>query len=308
VAKALKSVEELAKSLKLPAVSVKPLQPKPDIAVTQTKTSGFVQIIMYIMAGILLICIILLGVDQWITPIFQRSPGGSGYIPIPGTDASQVVWLNLENVANVYIGKQPAQAPTIGLISSPPSPQMTVIEGQEVYSMTMDVFIQNEYSQKLPLGYDQRILFVMGMSVDNPILRVGLDNTKNTIYVTVFDNNGNQQSVVIDNVPIRTPFRVGVVVKPYAMEGYMNGRLVMTKKLNKQSLSPATGSVIFSPSNIIGIDTNSANATPVVLSKDIKVLNVRGFGYAVPPTEMYGRMIDLKKVAEFKPVAITISR
>ena len=306
IAEALKNVESLGKTLKVPAVAtnvagVSSAAAATSQAIQQVKTSGFVSILMYVIAGILLIGILLLGIDQWITPVFQRSPGGDGYIPIPGTDMSQVIWPNLQSVTNITIGSAPTPivAPGAPVPISPPN--ITVIEGQSTYGLTMDVFIQNEFPQNLPTGYNQRVLFLMGATVDSPILRVGLDNSKNTIYVTIFDSAGKQQSVVLDNVPIRLPFRIGVVVAPFSMEGYLNGELVMTKKLNDPPISPAKGSVIFQTSNIVGVNTDGTSSSPIVLSTNIKVLNVRAFGYAVPPTEMMGRMNDLKEKAEFQP-------
>ena len=103
--------------------------------------SGILKILMYVVAGILLIGIILLGVDQWITPIFQRTPGGKGYIPIPGTDLSQVYWNTNSDVANIIVGTPTPPTVTPGAPTPTPPLSTTVIEGQSTYSITMDVFI-----------------------------------------------------------------------------------------------------------------------------------------------------------------------
>lgn len=310
IANALKSVEALGKSLKLPtkltdviSTGNKATNIVTKAAAEQVETSGFVRIIMYFMVGILLIFILLLGIDQWITPIFQRSPGGDGYIPIPGTDMSQVVWTELTEVANVYVGLAPTPPVSIGTPVPKSAPQITVIEGQPTYSLTMDIFIQNEYSQLS----EQRVFFVMGSDVNSPTLRLGLDNTKNTVYATVFSSGGLQENVVIDNVPIRTPFRIGIVVTPHSMDGYLNGRLVMSRKLKNHPIPPSTGSVIFATSNIVKSDTVNPSGPSVVLSTGIKVLKLRAFGYSVPPTEMYGRMSDLTSKETFKPDMLSAS-
>jgi hypothetical protein len=299
IANALKSVEALGKSLKIPTKVTdiissgnKATNIATKAGVEQVESSGFVRIIMYFMVGILLIFILLLGIDQWVTPIFQRSPGGDGYIPIPGTDMSQVVWTDLKEVSNIYIGIAPTPPVSIGTPAPKSPPQITVIEGQPTYSLTMDVFIENEYSN-LP---DQRIFFVMGTDVNSPTLRVGLDNTKNTVYISVFNSAGLQETAVIDNVPIRMPFRIGTVVTPFSLDGYLNGRLVMSRKLKNNPIPPSTGSVIFATSNIVKSNPQT------VISAGIKVLKIRAFGYSVPPTEMYGRMSDLTAKDTFNPV------
>jgi len=290
ISEVLKSVQKLGKNMKT-ATGIKIANPENSAnAIGQpVQGTGFVRILMYIIAGILLIGILLLGVDQWITPIFKRSPGAPGYIPVPGIDTSQVFWPNAYVVSNITVG---TPAPTPG--TTPLS--VTVIEGQSSYGITMDVLIKDEYPQDLGSGQNQRIFFTMSQTVANPSLRVALDNDKNTVYITCFDSAGLQQSVKLDNVPIHAPFRVGVNISPYLLEGYLNGLLVETRQLNSIPKPPTTGDKIFSPPNII--------LNNKVMSKGISVLNIRCFGNTVPATEMNGRMDDLKDKSAFtiKPI------
>jgi hypothetical protein len=137
----------------------------------------------------------------------------------------------------------------------------------------------------------------MSQTVDNPSLRVSLDNEKNSVYITCFDNEGLQQSVKIDNVPIHTPFRVGITVSPYLLEGYLNGLLVQTRQLNTVPKPPTSGDKIFSPANIVIGDK--------VMSRGISVLNMRCFGYQVPASEMKGRMDDLTDKSNYKLITVS---
>jgi hypothetical protein len=254
--------------------------------------SWFLRMLMYFIAGVLVIGLVLLAVDNWVTPIFQRKPGGTGYIPIPGTDTSEVFWKNNASVTDITIGSPPKSlainpalpAPTAALSSS-------ALEGQSNYSLTMDIYIANEYPQSLGSDELQRVFFMLGPSVSHPTMQVSLDNTKNTAYITVFNSEGLQESVDIENVPIHKPFRIGIVKSPYVMEGYLNGLLVMTRQLRSISKVPTTGDKIYAPANII-VGTAS-------LSSGIKVMNVRTFGYNVSASEMKGRMNDLLDVAAF---------
>jgi spore coat protein U-like protein len=224
---------------------------------------------MYFIAGILLIGIILLGVDQWITPIFQRSPGAPGYIPIPGTDLSQVYWKDLTQVANI----------TVGAVAPPAAGQIvplsvTVLQAQTSYSLTMDVFIDNEYPQNLPTGQTLRVFFTMAASPTGNGLQVSLDNSTNTVNITCFDSAGSQQSLFIDNVPIHTSFRIGLTISPNVMEGYLNGLLVKTKNLSSIPVPPAVGHKIFATSNIQYTPTaTTANPSPppITLSTGISL-------------------------------------
>ena len=70
-----KSIADLGKQLKIPGLTQATNLEQKNAIGTPVAGTGFMRILMYIIAGILFIGIILLGVDQWITPIFQRGPG-----------------------------------------------------------------------------------------------------------------------------------------------------------------------------------------------------------------------------------------
>jgi hypothetical protein len=295
ISEVLKNVTNLGKTLKsATGLKVANAPNAPDAIGQPVQGSGFVRILMYVIAGLLLIGIILLGVDQWVTPIFQKSPGAPGFIPVPGTDTSEYYWPKAAAVRDILIGVPPPSASANG--QTPPL-STTVLEGQSSYSITMDVMIKNEYPQDLGTGQNQRIFFTMSQTVDNPSLRVSLDNEKNTVYITCFDAEGLQQSVKIDNVPIHAPFRIGVTMTPQLIEGYLNGLLVQTRQLNSIPKPPTTGDKIFAPNNIL---INSKN-----MSRGIGVLNIRCFGYQVPASEMRGRMNDLSEKPSFELITVS---
>lgn len=250
-----------------------------------------VRIILYLIAGILAIGVILLAIDQWITPIFERSPGDGGYIPMPGIDTSQAFWKDTANVTDITLGTVvPSTTAPPGSVAAVKPLSTTLLEGQSNYALTMDILIDNEFPQEL--GKDvsgnnipQRTFFIIGPDVLHPILSVNLDNSINRIIITAADSRGEIQSIVIDNVPIHKPFRLGISKSSNAMEGYMNGLLVKTRQLKTTTILPGTGDKIFSTANII----NNNN----VLSTGIKVRYLRIFGHSVLASEMKGRMGDL---------------
>jgi hypothetical protein len=287
ISQVLKNVSTLGKEIRVPGLPIVMPEAKNAIGVPVEGT-GFVRILMYIIAGILLIGIILLSVDQWVTPIFQRIPGGAGYIPIPGTDFSQVFWIDADSIGDITIGSVPPPKP--GYIS-PLS--VTVLEAQASYSLTLDVYIHDEYPQSLPPEENMRVFFLIGQTINHPTLQVSLDNNKNTAYITSFDSTGFQQSISIDNVPIHTSFRIGLTMSQNIMEAYLNGLLVNTKTITSVPKSPSSGDKIFATSNI------KSGSPAKVLSSGIGVLNVRAFGYVVSSSEMKGRMSDLTSNKRF---------
>jgi len=299
IAEVLKTTKKLSENVQKPAtvkvapklLTAKPVGPAAVAALPPpVEGTAFLRILMYIVAGLLLIGLILLGVDQWITPVFQRKPGGAGYIPIPGVDATQLFWPTLKDVNDIVIGAPPKN---IGpgphpLVLSTPN-----LEGQTNYSITMDVYIRDQFPQDLGNGQDKRIFFAMGTTPTTYTLTAWLANDKNTVYVTAFDSDSLQESVEFENVPIKKPFRIGIVKTPYAMEGYMNGLLVKTRQIRSANKVPTASDKIFAPANIV--------AGGKTLSQNISVLRIRTFGYSAESSEMRGRMSDLATVDDFNP-------
>jgi hypothetical protein len=286
ISEVMKNITGLGKNIKKPSTlrfaipgqaSNQSRLPEP-VAGSQT-----IRIIMIVIASLLLVGILLLGIDQWITPIFQRAPGDNGFIPVPGIDPSELYWPNVKQVSDITIGTLVPDA-----LGKKPLSTM-LIENQANYSITMDVYITNEYPQELGLDtsgkpINERTFFLIGSSIMNPVLRVSINNQSNTIIITSFYSNGLRQSIEIDNVPIHKPFRIGIVNSPHIMEGYLNGLLVKTLQLKSTTVLPQMGDKIYSPENI--------KINNVILSRGIKLLNIRLFGYTVPSSEMKGRMTD----------------
>ena len=289
----MKNITGLGKSIKKPA-TLRYIQPEDASRLGQPVAgSQVVRILMIGLASLLLIGVILLCIDQWVTPIFQRTPGDGAYIPVPGMDPSELFWDKSTNVTDITIGMSDSAARSPPGSAGANALQTSVIENQGNYSITMDILIEDEYPQDLgsdATGNIQRTFFVLGYTNGSgslpftPALTVRLNNSQNTCVITAYDQNSQLQSVVIENVPIHTPFRIGISMSPYIMEGYLNGLLVKTRQLKTSTRLPITGSKIFAPANIL--------VNQRVVSKGIKVRNVRCFGYTVTPSEMKGRMND----------------
>jgi hypothetical protein len=292
IAEVLKTTKKLSENVQKPAtakISPKLITSKPEGPAALppvVEGTGFIRILMYIIAGLLIIGLILLAVDQWITPVFQRKPGGSGFILIPGVDSTELHWKTLKDVDDIVIGAQPSGSTARTLYTN-------VIEGQTNYSITMDVYIRDQFPQDLGSGQNKRIFFMIGTTPTTPTLTAWLANDKNTVYVTAFDTNGLQESVEFENVPIKKPFRIGIVKTPYAMEGYLDGLLVKTRQIRSANKIPTTGDKIFSSGSIV--------VGGKTLSQNIAVLQLRIFGYSAETSEMRGRMNDLATVEDFNP-------
>ena len=60
---------------------------------------------------------------------------------------------------------------------------------------------------------------------------VALQSDTTDLIVSVLDTNTNSQDIIINNIPIQTPFRLGIVLMNTALEVYLNNKLVNTKTL-----------------------------------------------------------------------------
>lgn len=200
--------------------------------------SSFGQIGTYVLAVLIILLVIVLFVHFFITPIFRFHVGDvKGIITIPGFDDGVLYWTN----SNV------GQIKSIDL----PIPQLTF-----GYSMILDIFIENP----MQFSTRPRILFTRGATMretpnsdtllgllENYNLAIALLPDTNDIIVSVLNKDNNMENVIIPNVPVQEPFRLGVVVMEHALEVYLNGYLMKTRKFLatpkdvKGDIFPASG-------------------------------------------------------------------
>jgi hypothetical protein len=181
--------------------------------------SSISRILSYIFAIFIVILVILLFIHFFITPIFKLRPGAPGLIPVPGMDDGTLFW-NKTTAAQIQNKDLPISSLSYG------------------YSLNLDVFIQN------PLQFETtpRIFFTRGAQykakpdgdsilsvLSNYNLAVALTPDTNDMIVSILNNANNMENIVVSNVPIQEPFRLGVIVMEQALEVYLNGRLVQTR-------------------------------------------------------------------------------
>jgi len=78
-------------------------------------------------------------------------------------------------------------------------------------------------------------------------LVVGLLPDTNDMIVSVLNKDHNMENVIVPNVPIQEPFRLGIILMEQALEVYVNGRLIKTRTFSaapmdvKGDIYPAMG-------------------------------------------------------------------
>ena len=199
-----------------------------------TGTSNIGRILAYVIGIIIVVIILSLLVHYYITPIYSLQPGAPGIIPVPGFDDGIIYWNGS--------GKYPA----MGVIKNDDLP---IKSAYCDYTLIVDMFIQN------PLQFSQnsRILLRRGISstdIKSNNLIVALEADTTNMVISVINAGNNTEQLIIENIPVQEPFRLGIVVMQNALEVYINGFLMKTRKLHNAlkdiggDISPASGSEI----------------------------------------------------------------
>lgn len=199
--------------------------------------SSFLRILSYFLAILVVVLVILLFVNYFITPIFRFQPGGPGIIPVPGFDDGKLFWNKTSP----------------GMIKNKDLP----ISNQCFdYTVNLDVFIQNP----LQFSTAPRVFFSRGGEVkqkpsgdtmlsvlENYNLAAALLPDTSDMIVSVLNANNNMENVIISNIPVQEPFRLSMVVMQQGMEVYINGKLMKTRMFSATPKSvlgdiyPSTG-------------------------------------------------------------------
>ena len=246
--------------------------PRNDFLSPGTASTSWTGILGYVIGVVVILVVILLIVNYTITPIFRLYPGGPGYIPIPGGDTSQVFW------------KQGSGKPAIFSPFFDISTNVVAIPSQWSFSLDIDI------TNPMHISQSPRILFHRGPAIDisgtppegNTTTIKGLLGNYNVAFallpdttdlvVSVLNSSMGMENVIIPNVPVQTPFRVGVILSDTAMEVYLNGLLQRTRTF-ESGTTPLKATGMFYPPQ--GINAEIA-----------KVANLHLWNSVISPSQM----------------------
>ena len=227
----------------------------------QGLTSRLASIFFRAILIFIVVMIILVFVHYTIRPVFKIGPGNPGIIPTPSLNYDDKVFWHLKNdVAQLPVSQTP-----IGSSGSGTG-----------YSLTLDIQIDDGHQyNNLP-----RILFYKGGSLNKVTPRnsaavtvasmvqdlslvFALTRDTNDLQVAVVTADNNLEGVLLYNVPLRKPFRIGIILSENSLEVYTNGLLTRTKAL---SAPPKTVSGSFWPSALSGVQLRNLHIWPSVIS------------------------------------------
>jgi hypothetical protein len=208
-----------------------------NISPVKVVSSSIPRILAYVLAIIIVILVILLFINFFITPIFRLKPGAPGYIPVPGFDDGVLFW-NKASAGQILNKDLPIASTTYN------------------YSLNIDVFVQNplQFSRHPRILLSRGAIFkptpdgdtLLGL-LDFYNIVVALLPDTNDLLVSVLNKDNNMENVVIPNIPVQEPFRLGVILMEKSLEVYINGQLIKTKTFSapprdvKGDIYPASG-------------------------------------------------------------------
>jgi hypothetical protein len=181
------------------------------------------------------IFLIIIFIHYTIYPIISFSPGDGGIIPLAISS----------DVQNAYKNE---------LVPSDAGTEFKNMNSCS-YSVEMDVFLYGTFHA----SQTPRVLFYRGTApVTTDFTReqitttfagtnilMWLDPVKNDMYVSAIVTSNGARTVSssrpIENLPIRKPFRVGVVFTQKFIEVYINGKLRLTHILSNLPIEITTG-------------------------------------------------------------------
>jgi len=183
-------------------------------------------ILVYLGIIAIILIIILFLIHYTLYPIFSLQPGDPGIIPVPGFTDSQAFW------------KPSSTITTFTDLSDTATKIQTHTYN---WSMTLDIAIQNPY---ISLNNGYSVIFSRGGtvilnpeanssikgSVNNYNVAIALAPGNTDLIVSVLNSDGNPDNILVPNVPVKDPFRIGVVILSTVFEVYLNGKLVRTRR------------------------------------------------------------------------------
>lgn len=198
-------------------------------------SSGILQYLFYFFTLTVIVLLLLTLVHFTIRPIFKTSSTSKGVIPLPGFTTPVPLFWQTEN--------------SIQAIAEAMTPVSTRTDN---YSYVLDIQVDNPTAQT----QNPRVLFVRGPTMNAPAesasvepnstIRTIVPNFNTIVYLNRLTNDLNvsvqcaeqrsgldpvisEANILIENIPIRKPIRLGVMVGSRVLEVYVNGYLARSK-------------------------------------------------------------------------------
>jgi hypothetical protein len=209
---------------------------------------------------ILVVALILILIHFLIYPIFKVKADEPGLISVPTiTSEDKLFWSTKNDIAPLAVTDTP-----LGSTASSSSYSLTLdiqIDDAHNYTGTPRIiFYRGDNTIRIPRGKEPQA--TIGSMIANPSLVFALTRDTNDLQISVITQDNNTEGILLYNVPIRKPFRIGVVLSDKVIEVYTNGLLSRTRSLSSPP-KPVQGT--FWPSPTTGIQLRNLHIWPTTI-------------------------------------------
>jgi len=228
---------------------------------------SIVQFLFYISTISLVGFLILVMLHFTMFPVFSFLPGSSGMIPITVPTNRQQAFIKSIAPADV-------------------SAEFNNILPFQ-YTVSFDAFVKGDFvtqtAPRILLYNSTNALTMTATDTIDTVAKTGtniivyLDSQINDLYVRIMTGATTHiESPAIKNIPLRTPFRVTLMVSSVLLEVYLNGALQQTVPLKNTPPTTTTNSKFFGP--------------PVLVQQAVSVMNISYWDTMLPSASirMYG--------------------
>jgi len=209
---------------------------------------------------ILVVALILILIHFLIYPIFKVKADEPGLISVPTiTSEDKLFWSTKNDIAPLAVTDTP-----LGSTASSSSYSLTLdIQIDDAHNYTgapRIIFYRGDNTIRIPRGKEPQA--TIGSMITNPSLVFALTRDTNDLQISVITQDNNTEGILLYNVPIRKPFRIGVVLSDKVIEVYTNGLLSRTRSLSSPP-KPVQGK--FWPSPTTGIQLRNLHIWPTTI-------------------------------------------
>lgn len=231
-----------------------------------------VRVFLYLAVAALVLFLFLTFIHYTVTPVFSFSPGDGGILPITPTGPKQYAFTEKPAANNM-------------------APDFKDMYSSNI-AFAFDLYVATEFSRAVPrvLWYRANAYKTLDQSdtianlqskFSESNLVLYMDPVVNDLKAMILYLDSNQTVVAkhetcVENVPLRTPVRIGVVVFQKFVEIYMNGKLVRTISGNGNLLmNESSGANMFGPPALVADSVKLARLTywPYLISPQIMRLD-----------------------------------
>lgn len=190
-------------------------------------SSGVIQYLYYFIMLTVIILLILVLIHYLYTPIFILKPGSKGYIHLPGSDDSELFWKTSNDIKSISDTKTPIGTSVQNYsflldfqIDNPTantqSPRVLLVRGAKLNPFSGTYSAQDTIQKVLQ---DFNVIVYLDRITNDLNICVQTAASASTNYVYL-------ENILVPNIPIRKPIRLGVMVGSKVLEVYINGFLV----------------------------------------------------------------------------------